>query len=145
MKKDLNDEEFLDKIDEWHDGDFECELYEHLSMTLEEYSQMVMNGNTADFDSVNLGSNPSGSSKHGEIKMKLQYEVTYGNTEEYHTKEFDTYEEALDLFNRNVTNINFLYMKCNLPVSYVRMRNNINRTFTNSFITKEMMEYEGVF
>ena len=44
MKKDLNDEEFLDKIDEWHNGDFECELYEHLSMTLEEYSQMVMKG-----------------------------------------------------------------------------------------------------
>jgi len=34
-------EEILDLIDEWHTGDYGCELHEFLEMTIEEYAKFV--------------------------------------------------------------------------------------------------------
>ena len=41
MKNNLNSEEMLDKIDEWHESNSELSLHEYLEMSWEEYVDMI--------------------------------------------------------------------------------------------------------
>ena len=37
----MTEKEIPDLTDKWHEGDYSCELYEFLGMTLEEYGKYV--------------------------------------------------------------------------------------------------------
>lgn len=40
----MSEGEILDKIDEWHDGDHDCNLYEFLGWSWAEYCDYIDNG-----------------------------------------------------------------------------------------------------